>query len=227
MRLWGVENIPARGGVLLTANHISVLDPLVLALAPAARGRTVQFMSSREFGDLPVWGWALRKTRQIPVRRGAGDWAAIEQVARVLRGGSIAGIFPEGRVGDGPAVQPGKKGAARIALAAGVPVVPAGIWGTQERWPRTGLRFGRPIRSEIAVVFGRALETNGDPGSRADVRALTDLIMAETARLTARAQSLTGRPPAAIRPPPRILGPNRSNAPEPTPSHAGRGRPAR
>ena len=193
LRFEGTENIPPTGPAIIAANHVSVLDPVVIALGPADRGRTLQFLALARFFEVPVLGWALRRIGQIPIRRGQGDWEAVEEVAAVIRRGSLAGIFPEGRVGPGD-LQPGKKGAARIALAAGVPVIPVGIWGTQRRWPLGGARLALPIRPTVAVVFGESIEVHGDPRSRQDVRLLTDRIMGELAELSSTARRMAGDP---------------------------------
>ena len=191
LRFEGAENIPVSGAAIIAANHLSVLDPVVIALGPAERGRTLQFLALARFFEVPVIGWALRRIDQIPIRRGRGDWEAVEEIAEVIRLGSLAGIFPEGRIGTGD-LQPGQKGAARIALAAGVPVIPVGIWGTQRRWPRGGFTLAFPIRPGLAVVFGQPIEVEGDARSRQDVRRLTDRIMSELAELRTRARRLAG-----------------------------------
>jgi len=178
MRYAGLPNVPRTGGALLTYNHVSVLDPVVVGIAADRRGRSVRFLSLAEAFDQPLVGWALRRTRQIPLRRGLGDWTALETVAEAVRGGSLAGLSPEGTVGDGSALQPGQKGAARIALLTGAPVIPVGISGIQRRWPKPGLTFAPPARPPVAVAFGRPLHPEGDAHNRADVRALTDRIMA-------------------------------------------------
>jgi 1-acyl-sn-glycerol-3-phosphate acyltransferase len=183
IRFVDLHHVPQTGAALLAANHVSVLDPVVIALGPSARGRTLRFLAGAEFFERPLVGWALRGLHQIPIRRGEADWEALEEVAAVIRLGSLAGIFPEGRVGGTPHPGPGHKGAARIALAAGVPVVPIGIWGTQLRWPGGGPRLGRPWRPPVTVAYGRPIPTAGDPRSRADVRQLTDHLMDDIAAL--------------------------------------------
>ncbi len=177
LRFAGLGNVPASGGALLAYNHVSVLDPVVVALGADRRRRSVRFLSLAEAFDQPVVGWALRRTRQIPLRRGLGDWRAIEAVADAIRSGSLAGLSPEGTVGDGSALQPGQKGAARIALLTGAPVIPVGIWGIQRRWPKAGLTFAPPLRPTVGVAFGPALQSVGDARSRTDVRATTDRLM--------------------------------------------------
>ena len=156
---------------------MSVLDPIAVALAAGSAGRPVRFMALSELFEHGVVGWTLRVTRQVPLRRGLGDWDAIENVADVVRTGSLAAMSPEGTVGGGEALQPGQRGAARIALVAGVPIVPVGVWGTQRRWPRAGLHRRPPLRPVVGVVVGPAIQVQGDARSRPDVLALTDRLM--------------------------------------------------
>jgi 1-acyl-sn-glycerol-3-phosphate acyltransferase len=163
----GVGNIPVSGGALIAYNHISVIDALFVALPVVDRGRVVHFFALSQDFERPVLGWCLRKIGQIPIRRGFGDWEAIETSAMVLRRGMLAGVAPEGTVGDGWKVGPGQKGAARIALMAGAPVIPVGLWGTNLRWPKSGLKLSAPARPTVTVVFRRADRGRGRPEAAA------------------------------------------------------------
>ena len=191
LRFEGLENIPDRGGAILAPNHVSVLDPIALALGPSSQGRTVRFLAGAEFfgQGKHIVAFGLRRFRQIPVRRGMADWGALREVGDVIRRGALAGIFPEGRMGDGPGLLPGHKGLARVALVAGVPVIPVAIWGTHRRWPRSGFRWRRPLRPTVRILAGTPIAVAGDPRNRKDVRDLTDRIMAEIAALSSRAQA--------------------------------------
>jgi 1-acyl-sn-glycerol-3-phosphate acyltransferase len=175
-RTSGSANVPSRGGAVLASNHVSVLDPIAVAVGVARRGRAVRYLALTEVFEMPVIGWAVRKIGQIPVRRGAGEWQTIEDAAAAVKGGSLVGVSAEGTVGDGRAMLPVQKGTARIALAAGSSVIPVGVWGTQKRWGKSGPTFGLPLRPPLTVVFGPPIEAQGDPRSRQDVRALTDRI---------------------------------------------------
>jgi 1-acyl-sn-glycerol-3-phosphate acyltransferase len=188
MRFIGLENIPETGGALLTYNHVSVLDPLLVALAAARRSRPVRFLVLTDDYERPVVGWTFRRTRQIPIKRGLGDWTAIEQVAGVLREGRLAGMAPEGTVGHGAEIQAGRRGAARVALSAGVPVVPVGIWGTNDRWGKQGPSW--ELRRPAAVaVFGSPIVAEGRPRSIPDTAAMTERIMAGIAEVAERARA--------------------------------------
>jgi 1-acyl-sn-glycerol-3-phosphate acyltransferase len=188
LRVSGAGNAPPIGGALLAYNHISVIDAVFVALPVVDRGRIVHFFALVQDFQRPIVGWGLRRTGQIPIRRGFGDWEAIETSADCLKRGMLAGIAPEGMVGDGAELLPGQKGAARIALMAGAPVIPVGLWGTQRRWPKEGLRFASPVRPIVAVVYGRPIPAEGDPKRRPDVQALTDRIMGDIAALVAEAR---------------------------------------
>jgi 1-acyl-sn-glycerol-3-phosphate acyltransferase len=188
LRVVGAANVPLGGGALLAYNHISVIDAVFVALPIVERGRAVHFFALSEDFERPIVGWGLRKIGQIPIRRSFGDWSAIETSAGVLQRGMLAGIAPEGTVGDGVELLPGQKGAARIALMAGARVVPVGLWGTQHRWPKSGLTFSPPARPTVAVVYGEPIQSEGDPKRRPDVQALTDRIMDDIAGLVAQAR---------------------------------------
>jgi 1-acyl-sn-glycerol-3-phosphate acyltransferase len=199
IRLAGTANIPDRGGALLAYNHVSVLDPIAVSLAASRRGRQVRFLALSELFEHGWVGWGLRRTNQIPLRRGLGDWSAIERVAETLRAGSLAGMAPEGSIGDGPTLQPGQRGAARIALAAGVPVVPIGLWGTHRRWPKSGLHWRPPLRPGLGLAVGPPITAEGTARDRRAVLSLTERLMDELDRVVAVARALAegepGSPP--------------------------------
>ncbi|HJP65168.1 MAG TPA: lysophospholipid acyltransferase family protein [Actinomycetota bacterium] len=192
IRYHGLDNVPRSGGAILASNHISVLDPIVIALGPVRIDRTVRFLAAAEFFERGrhIVAFGLKRFKQIPVRRGKADWQALEEVAAVIRAGSLAGIFPEGRMGDGTALQRGHRGVARIALTAGTPIVPVGIWGTQLRWPREGVRWKRPLRPTVHCVYGPPIEAIGDAHDRREVLDLTHQVMEAIGKSLADAQAL-------------------------------------
>ena len=194
IRYVGRSNIPPDGGVILASNHISVLDPVIIAMAVTTTGRAVRFLAAAEFFRKPVIGWGLRRIRQIPIRRGASDRRALEQAARVIRRGALAGIFPEGTLSPDGELLPGKRGAARLTLASGMPILPCGIWGTRARWPRGGIRWQRPLRPRVVVSFGPVIEPAGELEDPTDVQATTDRIMAAIAEQVAAARASVERP---------------------------------
>ncbi len=177
----------------MAGNHVSALDGVVLALATSSRSRRMtRFLVAAEFFRKVRFGWALRLYRQIPLRRGQRDQGALDVAIETIRAGALAGIFPEGTVNPDPAagLVRGGKGAARIALATGAPVVPVGIWGTQDRWPKSGLHFRRPWRPAVAISYGQPIAPKGDADAPEDVQAFTDLVMVAIAAQAERAREL-------------------------------------
>lgn len=178
LREAGVAHVPSSGRAIVAGNHVSALDGVLLGLTVSERRKRVtRFLVAAEFFDHRWFGWALRAFRQIPVHRGTRDTAALESAVEVVRTGALAGIFPEGKVNARTDLLPGKRGVARIAVATGAPVIPVGIWGTQNRWPRSGLHWRRPWRRTLAITFGEPVEPASGPGSDEDVDRFLERVM--------------------------------------------------
>jgi 1-acyl-sn-glycerol-3-phosphate acyltransferase len=149
LRAEGVENLPADGGYVLAANHTSNFDPWPLAM-PLWPQRYIRFMAKSELYWWPL-GAIITAGGGFPVRRGEGDVEAIGKAVRLARDGAIVAMFPQGtrqRKGLVKKHQPrSHSGAARIALEAGVPLVPAAIAGTDHllRLERLRVRYGSPL----------------------------------------------------------------------------------
>lgn len=193
LRVEGADRVPSSGSAIVAGNHVSALDGVALALATGSRGRRMtRFLVAAEFFRKLWCGWALRLYRQIPIRRGERDQGALDVAIETIRGGALAGIFPEGTVNPEPGagLMRGRRGAARIALAADAPVVPVGIWGTQARWPKLGLHLRRPWRPVVAISYGEPIPPKGDAGSAADVQAFADVIIDAIAAQSERAREL-------------------------------------
>ena len=155
-RATGRENLPAEGGFVLAAGHVSNLDPWPLGLGLWPR-RFLRFMAKSELFWFPL-GPALAAAGAFKVHRGRADREAIETAVRLARDGHVIAMFPEGtRRRKGLRKRHRAKahsGAARIAIDAGVPLVPAGIRGTDglRRLARWRVRYGPPVElSDDAV----------------------------------------------------------------------------
>jgi 1-acyl-sn-glycerol-3-phosphate acyltransferase len=152
----GTENLPREGGFVLACNHTSSFDPWPLGL-PIWPGRFLRFMAKSELYWFPLT-LILNGAGAFPVRRGQADAEAIETAVRLAREGNVVAMFPEGTRRRKGLVKRfearPRTGAARIALDAGVPLVPAAIKGTDRL-----LRLG-PLR----VAYGPPIDTAGlDP----------------------------------------------------------------
>jgi 1-acyl-sn-glycerol-3-phosphate acyltransferase len=145
-RVVGAENVPRDGGLIVAANHISNFDPPILGVALP---RPVSYMAKKELFRMPVLGYLIPRLNAFPVDRQAGGTAALRASLRMLKEGRCVGIFPEGgRNLTGTNEE--KAGAAFLAAASGVPVVPAAIVGTRSLRPfrRVSVVFGQPFRVE-------------------------------------------------------------------------------
>ena len=151
----GEENLPKEGGFVLAANHSSNLDPWPLGI-PLYPDRQLRFMAKSEI-YVPQLKWILGPAGAFPVRRGMGDEEAIRKAVELAKGGEVVVIFPEGtRRNKGKLKKAFKKdlrarprsGAARVALQAGVPLVPAAIGGTESLMKLRPLRvaYGKPVQ---------------------------------------------------------------------------------
>jgi 1-acyl-sn-glycerol-3-phosphate acyltransferase len=149
MRWTGVEHVPTDTGCVLAANHTSNFDPWPLGI-PLYPDRWLRFMAKAELFFPPI-GWILRGGGAFRVNRGQSDAEAIETAVELCRQGEIVVMFPEGtRRNKGirkKYVARPHTGAARIALQAGVPLVPAAIVGVDRlvRLPRIRVAYGPPI----------------------------------------------------------------------------------
>jgi 1-acyl-sn-glycerol-3-phosphate acyltransferase len=149
LRASGKEHLPREGGYILSANHLSNFDPWPLGL-PLFPRRQIRFMAKAELYRSPLWP-VLILAGAFKVHRGEGDTDAIETAVRLAREGEVVAIFPEGtrrRKGLAKTRQARPHtGAARVALEAGVPLIPAGISGT-DRITRLGplrIAYGAPV----------------------------------------------------------------------------------
>ena len=133
----GQDHVPAEGGVILAANHISHVDPIALAdYIVFGTGRIARFLAKSTLfkGNNPV-GWVMRGAGQIPVHRHTADASlALRDAVEALKRGECVAIYPEGTVTRDPGKWPmaARTGVARLALLSGAPVVPVAQWGAQQ-----------------------------------------------------------------------------------------------
>lgn len=193
----GLSHVPATGGAILAGNHLSVSDQLFLgAVVP----RQVHYWAKEEYFDQPgLKGRALSTLMHglgsIPVHREGGRAAlhALDAAVPVLKSGELVGIFPEGtRSLDGKLYR-GRTGVARLAMDAGVPVVPVGFAGTHVVQPHGHIfpKFSVGRRAHVSLRFGPAMDFSSRSDDMSSIRAITDEIMVEIQKLTG--QEYTGR----------------------------------
>lgn len=163
----GVDNLRVDSGMVLAANHLSWFDPIVISHILWDNDRPPRFLAKDTLFTVPVVGWVLRNAAQIPVIRGTKDAArAVDAAVRAAEAGECVIVYPEGTITKDPDLWPmtAKTGAARIALTAGVPVIPMAHWGAQE--------VMGPYRKEFKILPSKTMHvTVGPPVDLDDLRA--------------------------------------------------------
>jgi 1-acyl-sn-glycerol-3-phosphate acyltransferase len=157
VRVEGLEKIPSRGGCVIAANHLSLMDtPLVLAHVPLQ----FRFLAKEGLFKVPFIGGHLRRSGHISIPRddARASLKAMSEAARLIRDRGISAlVFPEGGRSEGE-LQEFKEGAAYIAIKAGVPIVPVAIQGTREVLPM-GSMLVRP--GNVLMHIGDPIPTKG------------------------------------------------------------------
>lgn len=165
----GLENIPAQGGAVLCANHISLLDPPLLG---TPLDRKIHYMAKAELFKVPLLGKLIDNLGAYPVKRGGVSKESIKRSLELLRGGGMIGIFPEG-TRNSPSDAAAKRGAATLALKTDSALVPAAIIGQYRLFRKMKLVVGSPI--PIKEIAEREPERAAD--------AVTERLMTEIRRI--------------------------------------------
>ncbi len=195
--------IPRHGPVLIVANHVSNADPVLIGGFLNARiGRPINWMGKREVFEMPFISWLARHGGIHPVERGAADIEAFKTALRILDGGHILAVFPEGTRSPDGRLQRAKDGVAVLAMRSNAVVVPIGLADSDRLWPRghkfpvhtsrVTVRIGEPfnLAEALATTAGGTPDAESVPkngGTSASRRqantAGTDLIMRRIADL--------------------------------------------
>jgi 1-acyl-sn-glycerol-3-phosphate acyltransferase len=172
----GLENIPDRGGAVISINHTSYLDWMPAALAAYKRHRRLRFMIKEEMTKVKIVNFLIKHTGTIPVDRKAGSGAYAVAVQR-LRAGELVAVYPEATISRSFELKEFKTGAARMAIDAQVSIVPLIVWGAHRRWTKDHpRRLGRakiPVIVKVgAPVTARDTVEQTDTAMRAAMTAL-------------------------------------------------------
>ena len=179
----GLENIPRKGGAIVAANHLAVIDDAVI---PITCPRMVHFMGKAEYfegkglkGRFKKW-W-FTSVGVFPVDRSGGSKSlgALAHAREILEDGHLFGIHIEGTRSPDGRLYKGHTGAARLALETGCPIVPTAIVGTRELQPAGTVV---PLKGRTKVIYGRPIAVErkrAEDITHEDLRALTDRVIAE------------------------------------------------
>ncbi len=148
-----LDAIPRTGGVLIAANHASNVDPVLIGgFLDTRLGRPINWMGKREVFEWPFLSWLARHGGVHPVDRGAADVEAFRTAMRILDGGHMLAVFPEGTRSPDGRLQPAKDGVAVLAARSGALIVPIGLCDNDRLWPR-GRRL--PMRTpQVTIRIG-------------------------------------------------------------------------
>jgi 1-acyl-sn-glycerol-3-phosphate acyltransferase len=149
LKVYGRDNVPDEGGVLMVSNHQSYLDPAVLG---AQLRRPMSYLAKADLWKNKAFGWLISNLYAYPVQQGKGDKGAIIETITRLQEGHLLNIFPEGSRTETGELLPIQRGVALVIRKAKVPVIPAVVDGSFRAWPKGQLLPGRhPVR----VMFGK------------------------------------------------------------------------
>lgn len=197
----GVQNLPTSGGAVVAINHTSYFD-FTFAGLPAyrqGRGRKVRFMAKQEVFDHKITGPIMRALRHIPVDRQSGG-ASFELACRRLKEGELVGVYPEATISRSFEIKEFKSGAARMAIAAGVPIVPHIVWGAQRIWTKGHPKNLMRPKVPISIAVGEPIHPTLPPAE------LTALLHSRMQHLLEQVQDAYGPHPAGEFWVPRRLG---------------------
>lgn len=189
-RVFGRQHVPATGGALVLANHQSHFDPVLVGLAS---DRRLNYLARETLFRFPPFRWLIRSLDAIPIDREGIGLGGLKETLKRLKRGELVLIFPEGtRTRDGE-VAALKPGFVALARRAGVPLLPVGVDGAYQAWPRTRKL---PTFSMIQIVFGppispAEIEQFSDDGLVAEVesRILACHAAARAGRCRTRSES--------------------------------------
>ena len=157
----GAENIPRKGGAILAINHTSYLDFALAGTAALPVKRYVRFMAKKELFDNKIAGPLLRGMHHINVDRSNGA-ASFVTALKALESGEIIGIFPEGTISTSFEIKQLKSGAVRMAIGAGVPIVPTIVWGGQRVFTKGVKPSFKRSKLPVSVLFGSPISYSKD-----------------------------------------------------------------
>lgn len=182
------EKFPRTGAFVFAPNHYSEIDPVVMGVVAWKLGRLPRFMAKGSLFTIPVVGYLLRKSGQIPVQRGGSVRGSepVKAAERLVEKGQMVVVYPEGSLTRDPDLWPmrGKTGAVRVALEQGIPIIPAAHWGTQELMPRYSKKISIFPRKRIIVKIGDPIELTEFRDRPLDSATLTEATAVVMAAIT-------------------------------------------
>jgi 1-acyl-sn-glycerol-3-phosphate acyltransferase len=166
IQIEGAEHIPATGGAVLASNHVSYLDFIFCGLGAQPAKRLVRFMAKKSVFTHKISGPLMRGMHHIPVDRRAGT-AAFQEAETALRKGEVVGVFPEATISESFTVKALKSGAARLAQAAAVPLIPMAVWGPHRLWTKGHQKELTKRHVPVIIKIGEPMQAPPDATTEA------------------------------------------------------------
>ena len=187
IRVEGLENVPKKGGAVISANHLSFLDSFFIPLV--VKRRKVTYLAKADYFKSWKTSWFFKMVGQIPCERAGGKKSeqSLGIALEVLKDGNLLGIYPEGTRSPDGYLYRGRTGVARLALASKAPVIPCGLLGTDEVMPKEAKLPRFTGRVKVVVRFGKPLDFSRYEGKERDrfaLRSVTDELMYEIMQLS-------------------------------------------
>lgn len=185
----GAEKLPKTGAAIVVCNHLSYLDPLTFSHFLYSNGRAPRYLGKDSVFRIPIIGWVIKATGQIPVHRESKDAVkGLEHAIAVLKAGHLLGVYPEGTLTRDANLWPmkAKTGVARLALITGAPVYPCASWGPEKVIPPYGKKIKLFPRTKVSIIVGDPIDFSKWRGRESDPQALeeaSDHIMDEITHL--------------------------------------------
>lgn len=208
------EKLPRNGPCIIAPNHYSEIDPVMIGAVVWKRGRLPRFLAKESLFRVPVLGWFLRASGQIPVARDrhvrGND--SLDQAQKIVDDGRVVIIYPEGTLTRDPDLWPmkGRNGAARLAIESKIPVIPVAHWGTQEIMGRYSKKISIFPRKTIRVAFGDPVDLSAFHGRSMDAATLNEATALIMSAITSLLEGLRDQQAPEVRWDPTQHGQNRT-----------------
>ncbi|MFF1633793.1 lysophospholipid acyltransferase family protein [Leifsonia sp. NPDC058248] len=190
------QKLPRRGAFVVAPNHYTEIDPVAVGIVTWHLGRMPRFLAKGSLFRVPVLGWFLRKSGQVPVERAGSPRgsAPLKAAQQIVDDGRIVIVYPEGSLTRDPDLWPmrGKTGAARMALEHDIPVIPMAHWGTQQVMARYAKKISLFPRKTITVKVGDPVDLSVFRGRNLDAATLTEATAVIMDAVTALLEDLRG-----------------------------------
>jgi len=177
-RIVDADKLPRSGAFVLAPNHYTEIDPVVMGVVCWKLGRMPRFLAKASVFRIPVAGWILRKSGQIPVERGGSIRGSepVKAAQRLVANGQMVVVYPEGSLTRDPGLWPmrGKTGAVRIALEHGIPIIPSAHWGAQQLLGRYSKKISLFPRKTVSIKIGDPVDLDRFRGRNLDSATLNE-----------------------------------------------------